>query len=195
MTNHEKYRKTFGQVQSSKTIRMEDLEMKKTSYLRNKVASVACAAVILLAGTGGVVYAANIGGIRETMHLWFHGKQVESTIEETGAGSYSITYQDADGEHEIGGGGVSMDADGTERPISMEEYVEHMNTMPDVDVDENGRVWLYAQGTSIDITDEFENGKYQTVLTIAGKQTWITVTPNGDGGYGISASTDGPIDD
>ena len=57
----------------------------------------------------------------------------------------------------MGTGGISIQADGTEAPLSVEELQEHLN-MPDVEYEEDGSVWVYYQNQKLEITDKFTDG-------------------------------------
>ena len=73
-------------------------------------------------------------------------------------GSYTLTYEDAEGVHERGGGGVAIDFFGRERPLTEEELLEQLS-MPEVEYLEDGTVWVYYLDQSLEITDLFdENG-------------------------------------
>jgi len=156
MTNHEEYKKAFRHVQPSREITMEDLEMNKKAYVRGKILTIVgsvAGAVIL---SGGVCYAANVGGIQETVQLWLHGNQVEATIESEEDGAFTVTYEDEEGIHEFGGGGMAEDENGEMRPLSMEEYIEYLqNESVDVELKEDGSYWLYGGGAAVNITDMF----------------------------------------
>ena len=88
MMDKEQYKKTFDTVAS---FGMEPLEVRrimknsrKHAYM-NKIAA-AAAVVAVLAGSTGVAYAANVGGIQRTLQLWLYGDQTnaELVIDENG---------------------------------------------------------------------------------------------------------------
>ncbi|MBR3166069.1 MAG: hypothetical protein IKF16_07860 [Lachnospiraceae bacterium] len=187
MTNHEEYKKAFRHVRPSREITMEDLEMNKQAYIRGKVLTIVgsvAGAVIL---SGGVCYAANVGGIQETVQLWLHGNQVEATVESSEDVPFTVTYEDEEGIHEFGGGGMSEDENGEMRPISMEEYIEYLqNESIDVEMKEDGSCWLYGGETAMDITDLFN--VCETSIEVDGKTKWVRIEKDADGGYSVQTA-------
>lgn len=148
-----------------------------------KKAKIKTAAAILtgcvILGGAGTAYAANVGGIQRTIQLWIHGDQTNATMEISNDGTastYQIEYQDADGTtRQVNGGGVSIDQDGTQKPLTQEELMEEINA-PDVEYSDDGKVTVYYQNQVLDITDKFdkdnicyvkiENGKDILYLTV-----------------------------
>ena len=188
MTNHERYKQAFSALHASENISLEVKPMKKANLkfsMRPVVAICLCAAVLI--GGAGVAYAADVGGIRETIQVWFGGRQVDATITGptgSGGGGYEFTV-DLDGDVKtFGGGGVAIDGDGSERRLTPEEVVDGFSTQ--VDTDENGRVWLYRYDKSYDITDLMENGACKVALDEEGKTLYIDIQDNQGGGYQFS---------
>lgn len=137
-------------------------------------AGIAAAALVLLIGSGSAAYAKDLGGIQRKVQLWIRGDQTDAvlTVEE---GSYVLTYEDADGnEQQMAGGGVAIEADGTERPATEEELWEQMNA-PDVSYEENGRVVVYYLNQELDITDQFEDGICYVQLNAGEETTYLTI--------------------
>ncbi|MEQ2442014.1 hypothetical protein WMO64_00850 [Pseudoflavonifractor sp. CLA-AP-H29] len=140
-----------------------------------KTAVVLAAACILLVGTATATYTADVGGIQRTVQLWIHGDQTTATIQIADDGSYRLEYPDENGEiQEQSGGGVAFNPDGSERPLTEEEILEELS-MPDVEYQENGSVWVYWCGQSIDITDRFENGVCYVKLENSQDTLYMTV--------------------
>ena len=81
MTDKERYQKVFDTVSS---FGMEHLEadklMKKTRKHAYMGTAAAIAAALLIAGSTGVAYAANVGGIQRTIQLWIHGDQTDAEL-------------------------------------------------------------------------------------------------------------------
>lgn len=188
MTDREQYKKVFDTVASSG---MEDLEVsrlmnkkKKFSY-RNRVAAAAAVAVLLMSSTG-VAYAANIGGIQRTIQLWVHGDQTNATLEINDQdGSYHVTYETEDGsESGYSGGGVAIEEDGTQRNLTEQEIMEHL-TMPEVEYEEDGTVWVYYYDQKLEITDLFQDGVCYVKLDHGGEILYLTVKY--DDGYTVSS--------
>ena len=128
MTNKEKYQRAFGVLHASDDFLKEELFMKQTKRFPLRRALCLCAAVILVFGLATVCYAADVGGIRRMVQIWVHGDQTDAVLDIQN-GSYTLTYEDAQGNtHEQGGGGVAIEWDGSERPLTEEEIMEHLNT-------------------------------------------------------------------
>ena len=101
-----------------------------------RTAVIALAAALLLA-TGSAAYAADLGSIQRRVQLWLHGDQTDAvmTVE---PGHYTLEYTDENGEtQQRGGGGVAFEPDGTERPLTPEELMEHLNA-PEVSYEDDG---------------------------------------------------------
>lgn len=192
MTNKEKYKQAFSVLHASDEFPME-VERMKEMQKKHKINAVAAAAAacIILAGGSISAYAADVGGIQEKLSLWIHGSRYEAEIEDNGDGGYTF-HVEKDGEtKEMGGGGVSIDENGNETPLSAEEIVEDMNKSANVEADENGRVWVYYYDQKIDITDLFnEDGICRIALTHNGEKTYLEVTKEKDGSYPSSQTND-----
>ena len=52
----------------------------------------------------------------------------------------------------MGGGGVAIDDNGKERPLTEDEIMEHLD-YPQVDFQEDGSVWAYYHNQKMEITD------------------------------------------
>lgn len=155
MTNHEKYKKAFSALQTSKRSFQEVENMaklQKRTKIKTAAAVIACC--IILGGTG-TAYAANVGGIQRTIQLWIHGDQTTATLDFSDDGTYSMEYYDEDGNlKQSDGGGVAINPDGTQRPLTAEELMEEMDS-PEVEYEDDGSVWVYYHNQSIEITDKF----------------------------------------
>ena len=157
MTDREKFQKTFSKLHASPDLLTEVMEMaEKRRYHIPKVAVAAIACVVIL-GSGTAAYAMNVGGIQRTIQIWIHGDQTDAqfVVED---GSYTLDYEDENGEAvHRGGGGVAIEDDGTERSLTEEELMEEINS-PEVEYEEDGSVWIYYKNQKMDITDKFEDG-------------------------------------
>ena len=69
---------------------------------------------------------------------------------------------------------MAIEADGRERPLTEEELMEHLDA-PDVEYREDGSVWIYYHGQSLDITDRFEDGVCFVKLVDPEKTLYVTV--------------------
>lgn len=176
MTNKEKYKQAFSVLQSSGEISLEVERMAiMNKKARMRTAAAAVAACVALAGGGGIVYAADIGGIQRTVQLWIDGDQTTVTFEYDGDGSFLMSYPSEDGEvKEIGGGGVAVEADGTERPLTEEELLDSLND-PEVEYKDDGTVWVYYYDQKIEITDQFQDGVCYVKLSHGDETLYMTV--------------------
>ena len=187
MTNHEKYKQAFSAVHISDNFSLEVNEMvrtNKTKKIRGTVAGIAACA--LLFGSSFAAYAADVGGIQRTVQLWLNGDQTQVTINFTPEGKYLIEYPDKEGNPvRQGGGGVAIDDDGSERPLTESELLEDLNA-PEVRYEDDGSVWVYYFDQKIDITDRFEdnvcyvqlsNGKETLYMTVKYQNGW-SISPH-----------------
>lgn len=183
MTDREKFQKTFSKLHASPDLLTEVMEMaEKRRYHMPKVAVAAIACVVVL-GSGTAAYAMNVGGIQRTIQIWIHGDQTDAqfVVED---GNYSLDYENEDGETvHMGGGGVAIEDDGTERPATEEELMEEINS-PDVEYKEDGSVWIYYKNQKMDITDKFEDGVCYVELKDGDTIQYMTVKYQN--GYALS---------
>lgn len=184
MTNKEKYQRAFSVLHASGDCVMEVKSMNRTTKRYMPRLAAACTAIVLVLGLTAVAYAADIGGIQRTIQLWRHGEQTDAVLE-IQDGEYTLGYQDADGNtHEIHGGGIAMEPDGQERPVTEEEILEHLN-MPEVVYEEDGSVWVYYQNQKLDVTGKFdENEVCYVLLKDDSGNRYMTIKY--DGGYATS---------
>ncbi len=194
MTNKEKYQRTFGTLHASDEFLTEVTHMNAKKHFSSRRLVCLCAAAILIFGLATVAYATDLGGFRRTIQVWLRGEQIEADFQAQD-GNYTMTYTDADGTvHERSGGGIAIDDDGSERPLTEEELMENaMNLGPQVEYNEKDgveTVTLYYRDQVIDITDKFdENGCFYITLDEDGHPLYVTVKYHG----GISASATGYV--
>ena len=183
MTDREKFQKTFSKLHASPDLLTEVMEMaEKRRYHIPKVAVAAIACVVIL-GSGTAAYAMNVGGIQRTIQIWIHGDQTDAqfVVED---GSYTLDYEDENGEAvHRGGGGVAIEDDGTERSLTEEELMEEINS-PEVEYEEDGSVWIYYKNQRMDITDKFEDGVCYVELKDGDTIQYMTVKYQN--GYALS---------
>ena len=188
MTNKEKYRRAFGVLHASDDFLTEAKAMKTRKFTVRK-AVILCAAAVLILGMATVGYAENVGGIRRTIQLWIHGDQTDAVMDIEN-GNYTLSYEDAQGRHELGGGGVAIDNFGNERPLTDEELLEEINSNVDVEYKDDGTVWIYYQDQAMEITDLFDENNICYVQIKAGTGTlYVTVKYGGSFSY----SSDGYV--
>lgn len=190
MTNKEKYKQAFSVLQTSGDFSMEVEKMAmRQKHHKVKTIAAAVAACIVLVGGAGTAYTANLGGIQRTIQLWINGDQTNATLEINNDGNsstYTIKIPDENGNStEITGGGVAMDGDGVERPLTEDEIMEQIN-QPDVEYEDDGSVWLYYKDRKLDITDRFEDGICYVKLTDGKDVKYLTIKYND--GYVMSDS-------
>ena len=190
MTNQEKYKQAFSVLQTSGDFSMEVEKMAmRQKHHKVKTIAAAVAACIVLVGGAGTAYAANLGGIQRTIQLWINGDQTNATLKINNDGNsstYTIKIPDENGNStEITGGGVAMDGDGVERPLTEDEIMEQIN-QPDVEYEDDGSVWLYYKDQKLDITDRFEDGICYVKLTDGKDVKYLTIKYND--GYAMSDS-------
>lgn len=180
MTDKEQFQKIFDQLHASPEVLTEVLNMtanEKIIPIRKKCfiskAAAAIAALVLVAGSCGVAYAMDLGGIQRTVQVWLNGEQTNATFTVEN-GSYILHYKDADGNDvSQGGGGIAYE-NGKERPLTADEMLEEIN-MPDVEYKEDGTVWVYYLDQAMEITDKFEDGICYVKLKADGRTQYITV--------------------
>lgn len=155
MTNKQRYQRTFGTLHASDDFLKEVSAMKTTKHFPARRLIGLCAAVILILGMATAAYAADMGGIQRRVQLWIHGDQTDVVLD-IRDGQYTATYEDSEGNsHEFGGGGVAIEPDGSERPLTEEELLEHLDH-PEVEYEDDGTVWVYYRGQKIEITNKFD---------------------------------------
>lgn len=134
----------------------------------------AAAMLAVVVGLGGTAYAMDIGGIQRTVQVWIHGDQTDATLFVEN-GSYSLDYEDEDGNQvHRGGGGVAIDPDGTERPLTEEELWDEINA-PEVEYEEDGRVIVYYLNQQLDVTDKFVDDICYVQLQVEDGVIYLTV--------------------
>ena len=179
MKNKEKYKRAFSSLHPSENfkIRLEDHVMTKKHFGMRKALTTVCAILVVAIG-GTTVYAADVGGIQRTIQTWIHGELTDATLTvDDSNGTYTLT--DANGEVIEGGGGVAIEADGTERALTSEEIAEDIANKVMTDTID-GRMYLLYKNQKYDITDEFENSDYYYVSLKDGDRTlYVTVTKSG----------------
>lgn len=116
----------------------------------------ALGAALVIAGSTGVAYAADLGGIRTTVNVWLHGEHTQLDAVPNGTGGYEF-YETGSDEPIGGGGGVWIDENGVEHAASAQEVADNMK--PPVEILDDGRVTLELKEKVWDITGEVQRGK------------------------------------
>ncbi len=176
MTNKEKYKLAFSVLHSSRIVSMEEermMIMKKKA--RFQAAAAAIAVCLAFAGGGSIAYAADLGGIQWKVQVWIHGDPTDADLIYNPEGTYSLSFQTKDGSVEsVQGGGVAIEADGSERPLSKEELLDELD-QPMVEYNEDGTVWVYYRDQKMDITDQFKDGICYVKISNGGETLYMTV--------------------
>lgn len=150
------------------------LKQKKPICLKKFTSFILAACLILTMAV--TAYAADIGGIRRIIQIWLHGEQTTAVLDIQN-GQYTLT--DEEGSFIKGGGGVAFEPDGSERPLTEEEILAHLEH-PEVIYQEDGRIWLYYRGQKIDITDRFDEEGYCYLELQDGEEVlYATIEKNG----------------
>lgn len=187
MTNKEKYKQAFSALHVSEETNLEVKKMTDTGKKKKLTQMVAgFAACVLLLGGSATAYAADVGGIQRKVQLWIHGEETEVTVDFNNDGSYGMEYLDREGNtKQQSGGGVAYGIDGSERPLTEEELLDHLNE-PEVIYEEDGSVWIYYYDQEIDITDKFEDDVCYVQVSNGDETLYMTIEYEG----GWSASPD-----
>lgn len=177
MTNRENYHRAFSALHTSDGFKvdLEETKMRQTFRFRNAVTA-ACVILALAAG-GTTAYAANIGGIQRTIQVWLHGDQTDAVLTVDNGGSYTIT--DESGENIGGGGGVALEADGTERPLTADEIYNHLTNEVTTDTID-GHLYLLYKDQKLDLSDKFsDKDAFYVTLQDDDKELYVTVMKDG----------------
>ena len=188
MTEKERFQRAFAPLHASpdtmtEVMKMTERKMKRPALRRAATIGLAAALVLAL---GSVAYASDLGGIQRTVQLWIKGDQTDAvmTIDQ---GRYTIDYTDENGTaHEMGGGGIAIEDDGTERALTEEEMLEHLNA-PEVEEREDGTVTVYYLDQKLDVTDKFNEDGVCYVQLEGGEKT-IYMTIKRGNGYATSTT-------
>ena len=174
MTEKERFQRAFAPLHASPDTMTEVMKMTERKTKRpalRRAATIGLAAALVLA-LGSVAYASDLGGIQRTVQLWLNGEMTDATLT-VNEGSYTLRYPDKDGtEREMGGGGVAFEPDGTERALTEEEMLEHLNA-PEVEEREDGTVMVDEDGVCY---VQLEGGEKTIYMTIKRGNGYATST-------------------
>lgn len=196
MTNKEKYKRAFSSLHmpESYVLDLNGNSAERENALhgrraeqrkRFRIAAAAVCAVLALCVGGVSVYAADLGDIQRTIQVWLYGDQTSAVVtisDKNGTSAYSL--KDSDGRIIQSGGGVAMEADGSERPLTESEVQDYLN-LPDTET-EGDRVYLFYKDQKIDITEMFgEDGLCFITVSDGDETQYVTAARNG----GMASST------
>lgn len=169
------------------------MNRRHTRFSMPRQAAVAALILALLLGTLSAAYAADLGGLKQAVRVWIKGRSTEAELTQNEDYSYTLTWQDEDGEtREMGGGGVVMEDDGSERAITAEEYLEQLTAYGSLENDENGRLWLYYYDQAVDITDAFDDAdNCHIALEHGGRTAYFLIHGNSDSDWALMQSEEG----
>lgn len=156
------------------------MQKQKNSIAFKKITGYILAAcfVFTLAVTA---YAADIGGIRRIIQIWLYGEQSTAVLN-VQDGQYTVT--DQEGSFLMGGGGVAFEPDGSERPLTEAEILEHLDH-PEVAYLDDGSIWVFYRGQKIEITDRFDKDGF-CYLTLQDGEDVLYATIDKNGGMATS---------
>lgn len=194
MTDKERYQKTFSalvperdyleKVKNGGVIKMNT----KKRISMPKLLAACIAIIVVIAALSAGVYAADVGGIQRKIQVWTRGELTDAELDITTDGQYTVSYTDENGEtRKQEGGGVAYDLFGRERPLTEEEIIEQLNE-PTVIREDDGRIMLYCRDQALDLTEKFEKGVCHVKLAIDGKNLYVTVRLEDNGGIAMSTS-------
>ena len=155
----ETYQRVFSKIQIPEPVDVETImkeNRRETGMNFWQKHAAALGAALVIAGSTGVAYAADLGGIRTTVNVWLHGEDTQLDAVPNGTGGYEF-YETGSDESIGGGGGVWIDENGVEHAASAQEVAE--NLASPVEVREDGTVWLSVNEQTWDITDYIQSGK------------------------------------
>ncbi|WP_276927667.1 hypothetical protein [Faecalibaculum rodentium] len=155
----ETYQRVFSKIQIPEPVDVETImkeNRRETGMNFWQKHAAALGAALVIAGSTGVAYAADLGGIRTTVNVWLHGEHTQLDAVPNGTGGYEF-YETGSDEPIGGGGGVWIDENGVEHAASAQEVAE--NLASPVEVREDGTVWLSVNEQTWDITDYIQSGK------------------------------------
>ena len=160
-----------------------DKQYTKNHVFSRRVLGLALAACLVFA-LAVTAYAADVGGIQYILQIWWQGSKANAVIDGQN-GTFEVT--DENGVPVATGAGVSIGEDGSERPLTEAELIEHLE-QPDLLYKEDGTVWVYYRDQKIEITDLFNteeicylelgDGVDKRYLTIS-KEGGMTISRDG----------------
>ena len=180
MMNRDRIKRAFDALQPSHEFYAEEIMNSRRKNYRTLIAVCAAAVVLAFAATA---YAADLGGVRRIITVWFRGEAQSVAMEMVEPGHYEL--RDSSGKLVGEGGSVAFEDDGSERPLTMDELQENLQFSAEAVRDENGRVWIYFQDQKVDITDRFEGNTARIQLRDGGNSVSLVIRDEGDGAYSV----------
>ncbi len=198
MNNKEKYQRSFNTLRLSGDFREKCKKTPEESgkgkimkfrsvYGISRAAAAAIAVCFLIVGSVGVSYAADLGGIRTKLGIWINGTKKDVEVVQIEDGSYTVC--DENGEVTMGFGGVSIDDDGNEVPMTAEELVGYMNNDCRLEFTEDGKMIFSYKNLVEDVTDQLDS-KGELHIHVddpANENTYFNITDIEGGGYSVDS--------
>lgn len=190
MTEQERYRRAVSALHPDPAFRVVLQKQGKTparvrASLRFHAGLAAILWILALSLVGAGVYAANIGGIQRKIQILQHGELTDAVLSVSDTdGTYQVT--DPSGRVLLGGGGVAIQEDGTERPLTEEELLSGLADQVSAEV-ENGHYYLCWRSHLFDLTGAFDRSSVCYVTLTDGSDT-LYVTALSDGAVASSPS-------
>ena len=183
MTEQERYKRAVSALHPDPAFRVVLQKQGRTparvrASLRFHAGLAAILWILALSLAGAGVYAADIGGIQRKIQILQHGELTNAvlTVSETD-GTYQVT--DPSGKVLESGGGVSIGADGTERPLTREELLSDLSNQVSTEV-EDGHYYLCWRAHLFDLTEAFDKGTICYVTLTDGSDTlYVTALSTG----------------
>ena len=198
MNNKEKYQRSFNTLRLSGDFREKCKKTPEESgkgkimkfrsmYGISRAAAAAIAVCLLVVGSVGVSYAADLGGIRTKLGIWINGTKQDVEVVQVGDGSYTVC--DENGEETMGFGGVAIDENGNERPMTAEELAGFMNNDCRLEFTEDGKMIFSYKNLVEDVTDQLDSrGELHIhVDDPANEYTYFNITDIDGGGYSVDS--------
>ena len=128
-------------------------------------------------------YAADNGGIQRIIQVWLRGDQSTAVLD-IQDGQYTLT--DEDGTLIMRGGGMAVEPDGSERPVTEEEIIDYLDN-PELLYEEDGTIWVFYRNQKIEITDQFDADDV-CYLELRDEEEVLYLTIKKGGGMFVSAN-------
>ena len=195
--NKEKYQKSFNTLHLSDDFREKiknipddngrsNVMSFRAAFGISRVAAAAAAAIAVVVGSAGVCYACDIGGLRTNINLWINGEYKTVEVSDEGDGSFAI--YDENGEQTAGMGGMIIDENGNQIPMSAEELAGYMNNDCHLEFAEDGTITFCYKNLTEDVTALNEDGNiYVHVEDPSNEYTYFHISDIDHGGYSTSA--------
>ena len=183
MTEQERYKRAVSALHPDPAFRVVLQKQGKTparvrASLRFHAGLAAILWILALSLAGAGVYAADIGGIQRKIQILQHGELTDAVLSVSDTdGTYQVTTPS--GKVLESGGGVSIGADGTERPLTRAELLSDLSNQVSTEV-EDGHYYLCWRSQLLDLTGAFdESGVCYVTVTDGTDTLYVTALISG----------------